>query len=263
MGKILIGIFFIIGGLSGTMVLRGTQSSGALAAVGVGLVIWGVIQMATGKSGGEQDVEVKPIVDENMEKINKILANKESLSAPEVDQKLRDFLDSMSGSIQKMDDYYKVSRTMKEIQKRNLLPANEFQKRSDALEALHDKLQIEELINKKAKPLIDALAIEKSNGSISEEEFLGKQETILKETRLEVEEDIRTRPSISDIDEKMREKLSGPKLFKVESFLKRMEKGNVIALYNNSHVKLFSQVEWKSIIESNNSDKYEKIHERV
>ena len=41
MGNIIVGIIFIIGGVSGTLALRGTNSPMALAAVGVGLCIWG------------------------------------------------------------------------------------------------------------------------------------------------------------------------------------------------------------------------------
>lgn len=42
MFSIIIGIIFIIGGLSGGLVLRGTNSGGLLALVGVFLIIWGV-----------------------------------------------------------------------------------------------------------------------------------------------------------------------------------------------------------------------------
>ena len=44
MVNIIIGIIFIIGGLSGSLVLRGTNSSGGLVVVGIGLVIWGIIK---------------------------------------------------------------------------------------------------------------------------------------------------------------------------------------------------------------------------
>ncbi len=46
MGKIIFGIIFIIGGLSGDMVLVGTDSSGLLVLVGVVLVIWGISRMS-------------------------------------------------------------------------------------------------------------------------------------------------------------------------------------------------------------------------
>ena len=45
MGNIVFGIIFIVGGLSGKLVLIGTDSSEALAAIGAGLVIWGAVQM--------------------------------------------------------------------------------------------------------------------------------------------------------------------------------------------------------------------------
>jgi hypothetical protein len=45
MWNIVIGVVFIIGGLSGQMALRGTSSSGGLAVVGLVLVGWGVFQL--------------------------------------------------------------------------------------------------------------------------------------------------------------------------------------------------------------------------
>ena len=50
MWNIIIGIVFIIAGLSGQMVLVGTESGGALALVGGGLVVWGIVQIARRKS---------------------------------------------------------------------------------------------------------------------------------------------------------------------------------------------------------------------
>jgi hypothetical protein len=46
MGNIIFGAIMIIGGLSGQLVLIGTNSSGALIAVGIGLVIWGFVQVS-------------------------------------------------------------------------------------------------------------------------------------------------------------------------------------------------------------------------
>ena len=45
MWNIVIGIVFIIGGLSGNLALRGTQSGEALAVLGGVLVIWGGVQL--------------------------------------------------------------------------------------------------------------------------------------------------------------------------------------------------------------------------
>lgn len=50
MWNILIGIIFIIGGLSGGLALRGTNSGGALAVVGALLLLWGIIQVARSRS---------------------------------------------------------------------------------------------------------------------------------------------------------------------------------------------------------------------
>lgn len=44
--NIIIGIIFIIGGLSGELVFKGTNSGGLLAAVGVVLVIWGAYRLS-------------------------------------------------------------------------------------------------------------------------------------------------------------------------------------------------------------------------
>jgi hypothetical protein len=57
MGKIIWGIIWIVAGLSGQFVLVGTNSSGALVAVGIGLVIWGLIQTSSkGETRQEQHV---------------------------------------------------------------------------------------------------------------------------------------------------------------------------------------------------------------
>jgi hypothetical protein len=45
MWNIIIGGAFIIGGLSGKMALRGTESSIGIAVVGAGLVVWGIFQL--------------------------------------------------------------------------------------------------------------------------------------------------------------------------------------------------------------------------
>lgn len=45
MWNIIIGIIFVIGGLSGRVALIGTGSSRLLAAVGAGLIVWGAVQM--------------------------------------------------------------------------------------------------------------------------------------------------------------------------------------------------------------------------
>lgn len=47
MVKIIIGIVMIVGGLSGKLVLVGTQSGLALAGLGVVLVVWGIARMAS------------------------------------------------------------------------------------------------------------------------------------------------------------------------------------------------------------------------
>ena len=43
--NIIIGLVMIIGGLSGNLVLKGTQSGGALAGVGVAILLLGVYRL--------------------------------------------------------------------------------------------------------------------------------------------------------------------------------------------------------------------------
>lgn len=52
MGNIIWGILFIIGGASGEFVLTGTDSCQALIYVGIGLIVFGIIRLAT---SGEAD----------------------------------------------------------------------------------------------------------------------------------------------------------------------------------------------------------------
>ena len=54
MFNIVIGIVFIVGGLTGNLALRGTNSGPALAALGAGLLIWGIVQVSKSRSSGEQ-----------------------------------------------------------------------------------------------------------------------------------------------------------------------------------------------------------------
>jgi hypothetical protein len=51
MWNIIIGIVFIVGGLSGKLALIGTNSGGALAAVGGVLLILGLVQVARRAKG--------------------------------------------------------------------------------------------------------------------------------------------------------------------------------------------------------------------
>ena len=51
MWNIIIGIVFVIGGLTGKLALLGTNSGGLLALLGAGLIGWGVFQMVRAKQG--------------------------------------------------------------------------------------------------------------------------------------------------------------------------------------------------------------------
>ena len=46
MVKIILGVVFIIGGLSGKLVLIGTNSGVALAVVGAVMIVWGIMRIA-------------------------------------------------------------------------------------------------------------------------------------------------------------------------------------------------------------------------
>jgi len=69
--NIIIGIGFIIGGLSGKLVLRGTNSSMAIIVVGAGLIIYGVVQIII-KNLDESEEETIPV---NKEPENEIKTN--------------------------------------------------------------------------------------------------------------------------------------------------------------------------------------------
>ena len=47
MWNIVIGVLFIIGGLSGEMAVRGTDSTIGLAVIGAVLLLWGIYQMVS------------------------------------------------------------------------------------------------------------------------------------------------------------------------------------------------------------------------
>ncbi|MBS0263588.1 MAG: hypothetical protein JSS02_16725 [Planctomycetes bacterium] len=49
MWNIIIGGVFIVGGLTGNLALRGTNSSEAIAGLGGILVIWGIVQVVRGR----------------------------------------------------------------------------------------------------------------------------------------------------------------------------------------------------------------------
>lgn len=48
MWNIVIGLVFVVGGLSGKMALIGTNSAPALAVVGGVLIVWGIVQLKRG-----------------------------------------------------------------------------------------------------------------------------------------------------------------------------------------------------------------------
>lgn len=51
MWNIIIGIGFIIGGLTGKLALFGTNSPTALAVLGGILLVWGIVQVSRGRRG--------------------------------------------------------------------------------------------------------------------------------------------------------------------------------------------------------------------
>ena len=67
MRKIFFGVVFIGGGLSGQLVLRGTNSSAALVVAGIVFVIWGIARMA-GSPGRRRSSRRRPVEPEKFRK---------------------------------------------------------------------------------------------------------------------------------------------------------------------------------------------------
>jgi len=81
--NLIVSIFFIIGGISGTMVLRGTNSSGALIVVGIIYLIWSLYSLITHKNADEQqrlqeEARIMPF-----EKMTDKILSEEIISLPE------------------------------------------------------------------------------------------------------------------------------------------------------------------------------------
>ena len=53
MWNLIIGLVMVIGGASGKLVFRGTNSSAALVVVGAILLLWGVFSIWRSRSGAE------------------------------------------------------------------------------------------------------------------------------------------------------------------------------------------------------------------
>jgi hypothetical protein len=111
MWNILVGIFFIIGGLSGELVLRGTNSSIALVFVGIILVILGVVKMINGNDNNEiidneeettPTIEEYKVIDEKLIVYNKTHESLGILTEMEIDSRL---LVNLNNSY---DRFYKV-----------------------------------------------------------------------------------------------------------------------------------------------------------
>jgi hypothetical protein len=112
MWNILVGIFFIIGGLSGELVLRGTNSSIALVVVGIVLVILGIVKLINKNENigilNDEEEETKPtieehkVIDEKLVVYNKTHESLGILTELETDSRL---LVNLSNSY---DRFYKV-----------------------------------------------------------------------------------------------------------------------------------------------------------
>ena len=50
MGNIVVGLIFLVGGLSGKLAIRGTDSSVGASILGGVLIVWGIVQMVRAKS---------------------------------------------------------------------------------------------------------------------------------------------------------------------------------------------------------------------
>ena len=109
MRSIIIGVLFLIGGLSGGMVLRGTGSSGALALVGVVMIVIGVVQVSSGSGGhtGGTDVNFSdPERDrEQMEEYERAkAANAARSNAPVLPAEITSMINSTPGAKAQIDD---------------------------------------------------------------------------------------------------------------------------------------------------------------
>jgi len=264
MYNILIGIIFIIGGASGQLVLRGTNSSDALIFVGIGLVIWGIIQLSSNYSQVMID-DIRPTNnvegDENVKQISEIYSNKAIIPIA-VEQKVKQILDKMISGVSNTFECDKAARTLNELQEKNLISPDEFSKRTKEIELISIRLQIEEKVESKSKPLLSILTDEKSNGVITEEEFIEKKENLIKKLQLEVEHDFLTKPKLSDIDNKIIEKLEPYHIIKLERYLSVMEIGEVIVFQNNSKIKLMDEERWGKIQEQDFNNEFQLIYKR-
>jgi len=80
---LLLGIVFVFGGLSGQLVLRGTNSSTLLAVVGAGICVYGIIRLATLKSRMQKEKELEARTEEQIEKFkHSIIDSPSDLPAP-------------------------------------------------------------------------------------------------------------------------------------------------------------------------------------
>lgn len=57
MGNIVVGLLFIVGGASGKIALRGTNSSGALVVVGLVLIGFGIFRLVSNANANRVDPE--------------------------------------------------------------------------------------------------------------------------------------------------------------------------------------------------------------
>lgn len=80
---VLLGIVFVVGGLSGQLVLRGTNSSTLLALFGAGICVYGIIRIATLKSRMQKEKELEALTSEKNEKFKRsIIDSPSDLPAP-------------------------------------------------------------------------------------------------------------------------------------------------------------------------------------
>ena len=80
---LLLGIVFVIGGLSGQLVLRGTNSSLMLALLGFGMSVYGIIRLATMKSRIQKEKELEAHTRERNENFYRsIIDSPSDLQAP-------------------------------------------------------------------------------------------------------------------------------------------------------------------------------------
>ena len=221
-----------------------------------------ISNMIESRETSTEPEKIRPTLgDKNLKKILSIYEKKESLNKAEYEQKINEIIDRMINSISNESDYNEVVQLLKETQIRNIFSEDYYLNKHQEFELIFKELQIKKLIESKSKTLVDDLITQKEKGLISENEFLEKKNRIIENVKINIEQDLKSKPSLSDIDEQIKEKLSSVKMNRLEYLLSIMENGDVIVLYDNK-INIIDKNRWTSINDTGLASKYEIIFQR-